>query len=111
MIISIYLANRLKDHKKFSKINPIILFWGILFSYLTFRQLFVGDGCIIDRTLKDYLVDHKKRPWPGLGEWWSREGQKLLDAVACAIDNQFGSYVYILIIAISLIVTGYKQDN
>jgi hypothetical protein len=81
----------------------IILSWFIFLFYLSFWQIFVGDGCIIERTMEE----HKKNKKGGSFDY-DVEYSLFIDAVTCSIDNQFGIFFHFVLLSLCLTVIGFK---
>lgn len=110
LIVSMFLSYKLiVGKKKLSDITHgtlfllIIVIWIVFILYLSFWQIAIGDGCIIERTLDNYKYD-KKTDSIDLG----KEFKYFKDALVCSIDNQFGLYFHLILLSLCLTIIGFR---
>ena len=112
LLMSIYLGYRYGMKNSFGNITHsdvlrIVYFsWFIFIVILIALQIFLGDGCVIERTLDEYKEGRRE-----VDQDYSVTFKSFIDALVCSIDNQLGIYFHIIIIAICLSLVGYNQKN
>lgn len=89
IIVLIYLAlNNNKDISNLKSVYKLIIGWVAFILLIILSQLFIIDGCVINRTLKKY------------DEKYDNFKDAFINNVKCSISNQGGLNLHILLISI-----------
>jgi len=82
-------------------IKMISIIYGIFTIFITNWQIFLGDGCIMDRTMSKYKTGEKKSGLIDINFniYDDRWGKPFKDILYCSIGNQLGIYFHLLLVA------------
>jgi len=73
----------------------ITLIYGMFTLYVTMWQTFVGDGCVIDRTMKEYETGSDRSGF---------DLNYFEDILICSSGNQLGIYFHIILMALIVFI-------
>ena len=82
-------------------IKMISIIYGIFALFIANWQLFLGDGCIMDRTMSKYKTGERKSGFIdiNLNVFNDQWGKPFKDILFCSIGNQLGIYFHLILIA------------